>query len=76
MFDELLNFLTANSWAGEVFLITLGTGLVHFVARLGMNRLGRQLEKTRNLYDDALLSSVRRPLGWAIWILGICWAAE
>jgi MscS family membrane protein len=34
------------------------------------------LEKTRNLYDDALLASARRPLGWAIWILGICWAAE
>ncbi len=66
----------ANSWVIEVFVITLGTGIARIAVKLFFDRLANQLEKTRTLYDDALLDAARKPLGLAIWILGICWAAE
>ena len=38
--------------------------------------MARRLETTHNLYDDALLEAGRRPLGFAICVFGIAWAAE
>ena len=76
MLQKLLDLVLANSWVVEVFVITLGTGIVRFSVKLIFDRLARQLEKTSTVYDDALLSSARKPLGLAIWILGVCWAAE
>ncbi len=74
MLEELIGTLDQRVW--EVFLITLGTGVAHFIVKLLLDRLARQLDKTANLYDDAVLRAARRPLGWAIWIVGITWAAE
>lgn len=76
MIQDILNFLSDHTWVGEVFLVILGTGIVRYVVKLLFDRLARQLEKTSNLYDDALLDSARRPLGWGIWIMGIAWAAD
>ncbi len=76
MLQDLIDFLTTNRWVGEVFLITLGTGVVRLVVKLTLDRVARQFEKTTNLWDDALLAASRRPLGWGIWILGISWAAQ
>ncbi|TNF90521.1 MAG: mechanosensitive ion channel family protein [Gammaproteobacteria bacterium] len=76
----MLEFLTAylgeNAWVGQVFTVVLATAIVHWLARQFMARLGRQLEKTQNLYDDAVLEAARKPLAWAIWLVGISWAAE
>jgi len=76
MLQELRDLVITNSWVGEIFLITLGTGVVRFVVKLLLDRFARRLEDTHNLYDDALLEAGRRPLGYAIWIFGISWAAE
>jgi MscS family membrane protein len=76
MLQTFLDTVLANSWVVEVFVITLGTGIVRFIVKLVFDRLARQLEKTHTVYDDALLTSARKPLGLAIWILGVCWAAE
>ena len=71
----MLDYLVAHTWVGEVFLIVLGTAVAHLLARIGFNRLERRFEVTHNLYDDALLDAIRRPLGYAIWVLGVGWAA-
>ena len=76
MIDSLLDYLVRHAWVGEVFLIVLGTAIAHLVARLAFVRLERRFGKTHNLYDDALLDAGRRPLGYAIWVLGVAWAAE
>lgn len=76
MFQDLLDALPWDTWAWEVFIVTLGTGVIHFIAKLLLDRLAAQLSRTDNLYDDALLTSARRPLGWAIWVMGITWAAQ
>lgn len=59
-----------------VFLIVFATLLCRFAVRLVFDRLARQLRRTQNLYDDALLESARKPIGWGIWIFGILFAAD
>lgn len=76
MLDFLREYLGENAWVGEVFTVVLATAIVHWIARHFMRRLAVQLEKTQNLYDDALLDAARKPLAWAIWLVGISWAAE
>ena len=76
MLEFLSDYLGENAWVGQVFGVVLATAIVHWLANHLMRRLGRQLEKTQNLYDDAVLNAARKPLGWAIWLIGISWAAE
>jgi MscS family membrane protein len=76
MLDSLLNYLVAHTWVGELFLIVLLTALVRLGVRIVLDRLTRQLEKTSNLYDDALVDAARKPLGLLVWVVGISWAAE
>jgi MscS family membrane protein len=74
--NEVLEYLTTHRWVLEVFGVALGTGLAHLLARVLVTRLARELEKTHNLYDDALLEAANKPLGVAIWVIGIGWAAD
>ncbi|MFP6835412.1 MAG: hypothetical protein VB948_04790 [Pseudomonadales bacterium] len=76
MFDSLLDYLVAQTWVGELFLIVLLTALVRLGVRIVLDRLTRQLRKTSNLYDDALLDAARKPLGLVVWVIGISRAAE
>lgn len=71
-----MDYLQEHRWVLDVFLVVLATGAVHFLARLVMRRLARHLNTTRNVYDDALLEAARGPLGWAVWVVGVSWAAE
>ena len=76
MIDTVWEYVVTHTWVAEVFLIVLGTATAHLFARLAFNRLESRFSKTHNLYDDALLDAVRRPLGYAIWVLGVAWAAQ
>ena len=73
---ELQQYLSANSWVLEVFLIVLATGVVRLVLKFMLDRLAEQLTKTKNLYDDALLEALRKPLSYLVWVVGITFAAE
>ena len=74
--DSILAFAGENAWAVQVFVIILATGALRLIAKVFLNRLARQVERTHNLYDDALLHSLSRPLTLGIWVVGICFAAE
>lgn len=76
MLDSVTDYLLEHSWVGELFLIVLLTALARFIVRVVMKRLATQLVKTQNVYDDALLDAAGRPLGLAVWVIGISWAAE
>jgi len=76
MLDSVLQYLVEHTWVGELFLVALATAVVRFVARIVLDRLRKRLEGTRNFYDDALLEAGDRPLGLAIWVVGISWAAQ
>ena len=74
--DNLDQMLAQNAWGVYVFIIVFGTLVLRFLVKLAFDRLAKQLEKTQNLYDDAVLAAARKPIGWAIWSFGILFAAD
>lgn len=76
MLDFLKDYLGENAWVGEVFAVVFATAVLHWFARHVLRRLAGGFEKTKILYDDALVEAARGPLGWLIWLIGISVAAE
>lgn len=68
--------LANNVWGTYVFAVVLATLVLRVLAKLAFDRLARQLQRTRNLYDDAVLDAARKPIGLGIWVFGILFAAE
>ena len=65
-----------NFWVVNVFLVVFGALLFDFMQRRIINRLYVKLKKTPNLWDDALIDSLRQPLSLLIWVIGIGVAAD
>lgn len=64
------------AWIVQVFLIVFITLLVNFVVRGLLLRLLTKLKKTKTLWDDALIYSIKAPLNVLIWVLGLSFALE
>ena len=60
-----------DAWILHVFLIVFLTLLVNFILKRILLQIEKKLSKTENLWDDALLYSIRVPLGVLVWILGL-----
>jgi MscS family membrane protein len=69
-------FKSWGGWVAQVFVIVFLTLLVDFFQKVILRRIHRRLEKTKNLWDDALVESIRRPLSLLIWVVGIAFAAS
>ncbi len=74
--ETVTEYLGTHAWVAWVFLIVVGTGIVRLLAKYLCDRLAGAVGKTANLYDDAFVEALRRPLGLAIWVVGISFAAE
>ena len=70
------SWLGSNAWVVQVFLIVLATVTFNFFLRLFLLKLHNRFEATENIWDDALLGAVKRPLLLASWVVGISLAAE
>ena len=66
----------ADNWVLQVFVVVLCTVVLDFAVRLVLRRIYKQLSKTKNMWDDALLQACRSPLLLLIWTLGITFAAD
>ena len=60
-----------NAWILHVFIIVFLTLLLNLIVKRIMLQLEKRLVKTENLWDDALIISIRTPLGVLIWIVGL-----
>ena len=69
-----------TGFPGQTALWVFSIVFVTLIARYGLKRVldkvAKQLTRTQNPYDDALLEAARKPFGWGIWLLGISWAFE
>lgn len=74
--EDMVRLVSENTWIVQVFLVVLVTAVARYGAKIVLDRFARQTAKTRNLYDDALVEAVRKPLGLGIWVIGVSWAAE
>ena len=71
-----ISLIVANyNWVIQVFLIVFLTLISNFFAKKLLSRLKTQLEKTSNIWDDALIESLHKPLSYLVWVLGFTWAA-
>lgn len=70
--------LLSEPWrvALVIFCLVLGTAIVAFVASRVTERLERRFAKTNNLWDDAFLHALRKPVVGFVWLQGVYWAAE
>lgn len=60
----------------QVFLIIFFALLLDFSQKRLLRRLHARVEASRQLWDDALIYALNRPLSLLIWLLGITLAAE
>jgi len=74
--ETIRNLLGGQYWILEVFVVVLLASLVNFFLRRFLNRLEIRLEKTANPWDDAVLDAARRPASFAVWIVGLTFAAQ
>jgi len=65
----------ANQWVLSVFGILVATGALDLGQRHVLRRLEQKAERTANQFDDVLLEALIRPLGLALWVIGITLAA-
>mgnify|MGYP001497119504 CR=1 FL=1 len=63
-------------WGLEVFVVVTATLIVRYAAMRLLRVLGKHLQKTQNVWDDALLEAARKPLSYFILIFGIAWMIE
>ncbi|HHL45214.1 MAG TPA: mechanosensitive ion channel family protein [Gammaproteobacteria bacterium] len=74
---DILERLSANaSWIGQVFVVVFLALLLAFVVKRFFKRLHRLFKSTDNIWDDALVAAVSRPLRLFIWLQGIAFAAH
>ncbi|MBB3046485.1 MscS family membrane protein [Litorivivens lipolytica] len=78
MIEEWLQKLPGGDypWLWKVFMAVLATAIVNYLVGRALNRLQVHLEKTHNVWDDAVLASVRRPAYWMIWLVGFSYALQ
>ena len=75
--DNLYNFLMgSDSYILQSFVVVFATLLADFLQRKLLKRLQGRLEKTRTLWDDAVVKALIKPLTLIIWVAGISFAAE
>ncbi len=74
---DMLEQLSANaSWIGQVFVVVFLALLLAFIVKRFFKRLHRLFKSTDNIWDDALVDAVGRPLRLFIWLQGIAFAAH
>ncbi len=64
---------TSYPWLWEVFAIICGTLLASYIVKRLLATVKRRLEKTKNLWDDAMLDAAHKPAYYAIGLLGFSW---
>jgi MscS family membrane protein len=67
---------SVNNWVIQVFAVVLLALIVDFVLKLFLKRMHTRLEQTSNLWDDAFIEAIQRPLTALVWIVGIAFAAH
>ncbi|MEJ2361503.1 MAG: mechanosensitive ion channel family protein [Gammaproteobacteria bacterium] len=67
-------FVGDNIWIAKLFVIVFLTLLVDAVVKIVLRRLEKRLIKTRTIWDDALVFSVRAPASVIVWIVGLSFA--
>lgn len=72
----LTELLGKETWIVQVFIVVLLMLLVNFIQKRAVKRLLAKTKRTRNLWDDAFVGAIQRPLSLLIWVIGLTLAAD
>ena len=76
-FDDITGYLTQDSgYILQTFIVIFIALLVDFAQRMVLKRLQVQALKTKNLWDDAILDALRKPVSLIIWAMGVYLATQ
>jgi MscS family membrane protein len=64
-------FVGDNAWIAEVFVIVFLTLVVDAVQKVVLRRVEKRLARTKTIWDDALVYSIRAPISVIVWIVGL-----
>ena len=70
------DILGKETWIIQVFIVVLLMLVINFLQKRALTKLLLRAEKSDNLWDDAFIGSLRKPLSLLIWVLGLTFAAE
>ena len=74
---DQINVLTGSyGWLAAAFGILLLTGVVRYIASRSLAKVQQRADQTVNVWDDALIAAIRKPLNLGIWIMGISFAID
>ncbi|MFK5913095.1 MAG: mechanosensitive ion channel family protein [Woeseiaceae bacterium] len=65
-----------DAWILQIFFIIFTALLFDFIQKKVFRRIQKQFEKTPNLWDDALVHAIIKPLSVLIWLSGISLAMD
>jgi len=75
--SQLNDFISQNGvWAGQLAALLVTALLVSFVSSRMLNKLHHQLQKTKNVWDDAFVVAMIKPVSLLIWILTLVFSAQ
>lgn len=74
--QQIGQFLGAETWIIQVFIIIFIALIADFFQRKVFRRLVRHAASTENLWDDAFLKALIKPVSLAIWVIGISVGAQ
>ncbi|MDX1824735.1 MAG: mechanosensitive ion channel family protein, partial [Thiohalomonadales bacterium] len=63
-------------WIVYIFAIIFVALLVDMVQKIVLGKLQKRLTSTTNVWDDALVHAVRKPLSLLIWVIGLTMALQ
>ena len=80
-FSKMFYFLShvgddPKIWVMQIFIIVFLTLLLNFFVKRFIKKIELRTVSTKNLWDDALIHSVGKPITWFLWIYGMCFAAD
>lgn len=68
--------LAGQLWVYKVFAIVFASLILAYVGKLVLDRLEARATISPNVWDDALVIALRRPLWVLVWSMGLLWAAR
>lgn len=72
----MTELLGQETWIIQVFIVVLVMLIVNFVQKRALGRLLKTMQKSANLWDDAFVRALQRPLNLLIWVVGLTLAAD
>ncbi len=76
LFDAIGLSQESYSAVLKIFTVVFIAGALSYISGKVLDKLGKQLAKTHNLWDDTLVEAARPPLKLMIWVVGVSLAAE